>query len=240
MLEKKLEEIGLNKKEAKIYLATLELGETTIARIAQKSGLKRTSIYNILDDLKRKGLISSSKGGRKNYYFAQDPKKLEARIKQRTKTIEEIMPELLSITNLIDKKPKVRYYEGREEMKEIYEDTLNYSDQEIKIWIPENTISSYDNYWKDYYIPKRLEKKIIVKAIAPLTAVTKKFKSEDKKQLRITKISKTNFIEAELMLYGTNKISIVSFDEMMGLLIESKKLFNTLKGLFEVHWGSLE
>ena len=51
-MEEKLEQIGLDPKEAKVYLAMLELGETTVARIAQKSKIKRTTAYDLVDSLK--------------------------------------------------------------------------------------------------------------------------------------------------------------------------------------------
>lgn len=239
MLENKLQEIGLDDKEARIYLAALELGETTIARIAQKSGIKRTSIYNILDDLQDKGLIIVAKSKGRNLYYAQDPRKLERRINQRSRTMREIMPELLSITNLIDRKPKVKFYEGQESLKEIYEDTLSYPGKEIKLWMPQNTTKAYGNFWNDYYVPQRLEKKIAVRAIIPPSEFMRRFQAGDLKQLRRTRRSKTSFIEAELMLYGPDKLSIISFDEMIGLVIESRALFNTLAGLFETHWESL-
>ena len=70
MLHKQLQDAGLNETEAKIYLATLELGETNVGRIADKSGIKRTTIYLSLENLIKKGLISMIKkrgnGRRKN------------------------------------------------------------------------------------------------------------------------------------------------------------------------------
>jgi len=60
MLNKELEKIGLSKKEAKVYLACLELSEATIGQISKKSGVKRTTVYDIVESLKEKSLISSS------------------------------------------------------------------------------------------------------------------------------------------------------------------------------------
>ena len=51
-----LQDAGLSETEAKIYLAALELGQTSVSRIARKSGIKRTTIYLSLENLMEKGL----------------------------------------------------------------------------------------------------------------------------------------------------------------------------------------
>ncbi|OGF20302.1 hypothetical protein A2Y83_02925 [Candidatus Falkowbacteria bacterium RBG_13_39_14] len=57
MTYKDLIKLGFNEKEAKIYLAALELGETVIQRISKKSGVNRTSAYHVIARLKEKGLM---------------------------------------------------------------------------------------------------------------------------------------------------------------------------------------
>ena len=46
-----LEAYGLNKKQAKVYLACLELGLATVQDLAKRSGVRRTTIYSLLDEL---------------------------------------------------------------------------------------------------------------------------------------------------------------------------------------------
>ena len=55
-LQSILKNIGLSETEAEVYLASLSLGPTTILKIARSSGVKRTSVYTIIDALKEKGL----------------------------------------------------------------------------------------------------------------------------------------------------------------------------------------
>src|SRR3989344_5908658 len=139
MLNKELEKIGLTQKEAGIYLACLELTEATIGDIAKKSGVKRTTVYDIIDSLKEKGLVSSITKNKKLFYYAESPKKLENTLDEKKRLLENMMPELFSIANKIDKKPKIKYFEGPEGMKDVFRDTLNYPDQEILSWFPQKT-----------------------------------------------------------------------------------------------------
>src|SRR4030042_5728303 len=101
MIKDDLQEIGLTEKEAKIYLAAWELGETTIQRIAKKSGVKRATIYRIAEELKKKGLVVSYKKRSGTVYFAESPKKLNEKIQARANLMANILPNMLAITNLI-------------------------------------------------------------------------------------------------------------------------------------------
>lgn len=242
MITKDLEQLGLSEKEAKVYLAVLELGEVNIQKIAQKSGIKRTTVYDVINSLKEKRLLTEIAKGKKTLFSAEDPRKLEGQLDEKKEMLKKILPELLSITNLLDKKPTIKFYEGNEGIKEVYKDTLNYPDQELLAWVSQEAVVGFDVGWLDkYYLAKRLAKKIWVRAIAPDVPEMQKYKGLDEKSLRKTKlISAGEFsFEVEINLYGKNRIAIMSFVEKMGLVIESPKLYRTLKSVFELNWKSL-
>ena len=67
--EKALLACGLNKKEAKLYLASLELGPATVNKLAKKSRLKRTTIYSLIDSLGARGIIKEVRRRGKKYFF---------------------------------------------------------------------------------------------------------------------------------------------------------------------------
>lgn len=242
-MTKKLIEFGLNEKEVDVYLSALELGETNIQRISKKSGVKRTTVYDVISSLKEKGLISEATKNKRTIYYAEDPRALEKSMEEKMEKLKNIMPELLSITNLIDKKPKIKYFEGLEGIKNIYKDTLNYPNQELLAWTPEESVTHFDEtFFDDYYLPQRIKKNIWVRGICNDKPRIKKYIALNEKQLRKTKITpKENFVdlEVEINLYTKNKIAIMSFEEKIGLIIESQKIFNTLKSIFEMNWNSL-
>jgi len=241
MLFKELKKLGLNEKEAKAYLALLELGEANIQQISKKSGIKRTTVYDVIESLKNKGLLNFLLKGKKTVYFAENPKRIEEKLEEKKNVLKNILPELLAVSNLMDKKPKIRYFEGVEGIKNIYRDTLNYPDRELLAWVPEEAVTAFDKEFLDkYYLPKRIEKKIWVRAVAPNKEYMRKYKGIDEKSFRKTKlISMEDFtIEVEINLYGKNKIGIMSFGEKIGLIVESKKIYNTLKSIFEMNWRS--
>ena len=234
MLEQ-LIKLGFSKDEARLYLASLELGESTVARIAQKAKIERTTAYAHMENLKRRGLISMSKRNKKMVYSAENPKKLKIELEQKGMLLEGLLPELLSITNAIDAKPKVRFFDSKEGVFDIYRETLLYPDQRMYMWMSSPWYDD-EKFWRDYYMPIRIDKKIHLSAIVPKNETSIAFTQEDKLKLRETRMTDADNIRADMVLYGTRNIAIISYEESTALVIESKKLFDTLKVIFQAHW----
>lgn len=71
-----LKHIGLNEKEAQIYLSLLELGKATVLSVSKRSGIKRPTAYLVLESLVEKGFVSRIIKGKKTFFSSQNPKKL--------------------------------------------------------------------------------------------------------------------------------------------------------------------
>jgi len=242
MLTKDLEQIGFNEKEASLYLAALELGESNIQQLAKKSGVKRTTAYDIIESLKKKGFMTQISKNKKMSFSAVDPRKLESEIEDRRSIVKRAMPELLAIANSLDSKPKVSFFEGYDGIKEVYKDTLKYTDQELLAWVAEEAVEFFDvDFLNNIYLPKRIEKKIWVRAIAPNVPAMRSYHEIDEKSLRKTRLTEEDAfgLDVEINLYGKSRIAVMSFEEGFGMIIESKKIFNTLKNIFEMNWKSL-
>ncbi|MFA6503021.1 MAG: helix-turn-helix domain-containing protein [Candidatus Paceibacterota bacterium] len=242
MLINELAHIGLSKEEARVYIAALELGETTVARIADKSGLKRTTIYGYIEELKKKGLVELSVRRARTYISAKNPQQLKILNDDRARLIEEIVPKLRAVMSAIDKVPVVRRFEGREGIEQIYRETLEYSGQELLTWLSERDLEHTNTpFWTKFYIPERLRRKISTRAIVESGEESNKYKRAEKESLRQVRVDREGgvAIRAIILLYGGNRVAIISYDEMVGTVIESKNFFDTQKSLFEMHWGIL-
>ena len=68
-----LKNLGLNDKEARAYAALLELGQTTAYAVAERSGLKRPTVYVVLDELRQKGLVLKIPHVKKQLWSAKSP-----------------------------------------------------------------------------------------------------------------------------------------------------------------------
>jgi sugar-specific transcriptional regulator TrmB len=160
-MKKELEKIGLGPKETAIYLTLLRLGQTNIKRISQKSGIKRTTVYDAIEKLKEKGLVGTTSSGKRILYFAQDPRVLEDFLEQKNFALKKIMPKLLSIINFSDKKPKIQFYEGANSIKEVYLDTLKYKKSGIEIFYPLEINQDVNvSFFNQEYTPQRIKNSI--------------------------------------------------------------------------------
>lgn len=242
MLKQDLKVIGLDDSEASAYLALLELDEASIAQIAEKAKLKRPTTYLIVESLREKGLVSMVKRKKKTLFLAEDPRKILDMLEERKQKMNRIMPELLSFANVLDKKPGIRYFEGWEGIKTVYRDTLNYPGQEFQTFFSEVFLTHFDEkFFTEFYYDQRLQKRIFVRAILPDNANTREVVSHDQEQLRKTKLAPAGMfhLDIEINTYGKDRVGIISPKEDFALIIESKKIHDSLQSLFELVWSFL-
>src|SRR3989338_4220338 len=97
-LELELQRIGLNEREAKVYLAALELGPSPVQKIAQRADIPRATAYLVLDDLRQKGFVSTYDEGKKTFFVAESPERLLVFLKEReveVKTQREVAQQII-------------------------------------------------------------------------------------------------------------------------------------------------
>ena len=95
-----LQNLGLNEKEAKVYIALIQLGKATAYSIATRSNLKKPTTYVVLETLIDKGIVQKLPRAKKAVYVAIAPEELFAVAKSKIKNAEEeILPELKRVTS---------------------------------------------------------------------------------------------------------------------------------------------
>ena len=119
-LEAALGDLGLDQREIEIYKTLLSLGEATVVQIAEKSGLKRPTIYVVLERLREKELILKLPNTKKQIFMAKDPRVFVDTIEQKAEVARNVLPELVALTKQSGK-PKVFYFEGEKGVIEAYQ-----------------------------------------------------------------------------------------------------------------------
>lgn len=234
--------LGFADKEVAVYMALLSLGKGTVTEITRKAGINRTTGYDILDALVAKKLISVSGKEPKQEYAAESPEYilayLEARQKQLTKQVEQaktFVPQLKTIHN-VKNRPKVRFYEGVDGLKEVYEDTLTSHEDLRSLALVDEAEQTLEKYFPKYY-QRRAGKNIGIRAIFPNSPGARHLKKKDYMERRESLIIPTNDfnLKPEINVYD-NKVMIASWSEKLGIIIESQEIANALKQLFELAW----
>ena len=234
---------GLSPKEAAVYLANYELGESTASRISQKSGIKRPTTYVELGNLTKKGLVSQSTRKNLKYYTAESPRMILTILDENKKELEKNMADILSLGTAIDRRPSVRYFEGEDGMKEVYRDTLSTPNQEIQSWFSAsvNLTLGNESFQEKYYIPERQKKNIWIRGILPSSDDLKPYIAKNKEQLRQSRIvdAKKFNLDNEIILYGKKRTAILNYDDKLGIIIDSAKIHDSFKQIFEIMWEIL-
>ncbi|MES3004835.1 MAG: helix-turn-helix domain-containing protein [Patescibacteria group bacterium] len=91
---KTLASLGLSEKEAKVYLALYKIGQGTSYEVAKESGVKRPTVYLIMEDLRKKGLALVIPHTKNKIYIAKDPNEF---INEYQSKINKNMGEFLSL-----------------------------------------------------------------------------------------------------------------------------------------------
>ncbi|OGY41999.1 MAG: hypothetical protein A2Y82_05355 [Candidatus Buchananbacteria bacterium RBG_13_36_9] len=231
-----LEQIDLKDKKADVYLACLELGESTATQIAKKAGIKRPYFYDLANSLIKRGLIKQSKKGKRTFFNAIDPEKLKALEEEKLKKIEEIMPELKSLYKTTGAKPRIYFYEGKDGVDEVNQDALNYQGEMVG-FSTEKFLTAQERKLALSFIQQRIKNKIKARVIGPVSNEFIELKKRDETELRETKMLPKDFYDSnvEITIYG-NKVSIVNYRENFAFIIESSDVAKPLKMIFELIW----
>jgi len=94
MLQKFLKQLGIDEKQAKVYLAALILGSAPAGLIAEKSEIPRTTCYRLLEKLRSKGLISRFTKKSTRCYTVEDPRKVIKLAEEKIQTLQKTLPKL--------------------------------------------------------------------------------------------------------------------------------------------------
>ena len=239
-LSEKLNSLGLSKRESSVYLATLQLGRGTVSQISRKAGINRTTGYDILDSLMRNGLVRISGKEPKQEYVAESPsnilKLLIKKIEDTQKQLElarEFVPTLESM-HKVEKRAEVRFYEGIEGLKQVYEDTLTSTEPIVAYAAYEDMHATLGDYFPTYYT-RRAKKDISIRGIVPGTPASFEravHNTDEKRDIAI--IPKELFdITPDIEIYD-NKMVIASWRDKLGIIIESAEIAHAMKKVFEL------
>ncbi len=247
MLKNLLTDIGFNKKEAEVYLALLHSGARPASFIASRIQYNRITTYQILIQLVKKGVVSTTVRSNIKYFTAESPERILSFLEQKKQKVEkyinvmsEQLPLFQKIINPANILPGVRTFLGLDGIISVYEETLELA-KEINIIHDISSISAeLKNYIFESYIPKRVKKGITCRVVLPINKVNLKCNEFSSKELRkIRYISSRKFSFDVAIFCYAKKVAIISYKqgEEFATIIDSLALFSTMTGLFEMLWG---
>ncbi len=239
-----LKKLNISEKNAKIYLALLRLGPSSVRKLAEFCDLNRGTTYDGLKSLKDQGLVNYYKKDSKQHFVAEKPDRLHKLVAESReelenidKQLEKLIPELEALHHKGGERPVAKYYD-KKELSQILEDVLETCEQSSE---PEYRIYSAEGLRKYLYedFPTfsdvRIAKGIGVKVIA--IGEGGELRGLDERKW----LGKKNETPTYIIIYPGKSayISLDAKEEPIGVVIENDGVYETQKQIFDSLWGNL-
>jgi sugar-specific transcriptional regulator TrmB len=224
-----LEQLGLTKTETKIYLALLEQGSSLAGAISRKSGIHRRSVYDAIERLIEKGLVSYIVTNNRKYFEAVNPRRLLQLVHEKEDSVNDILPQLELKYNLAKEKQETLFYKGKQGLKTIFEDQLN--SKEILIFGASKNASEILKYYFPHYNKRRVKKTIKTKIIFT-----------EKQNIKIP-LSEIKYLPKEytsptaINIYEDKVAIILWAENPFAIVIKNKEISESYKKYFQLLWN---
>lgn len=245
-IENSLKFLWLKKEEIKIYLSLLEFWSLAVSSISIITKIWRVNCYNYIEKLVKWWYISVSKKSWTKVFFAENPNIFLNKEKERLNLINEIMPDLLSLSSKSPNKPNIYFFEWKDWIKNIFNKINELENSEIVSFSNFEKLTSFfknEDFFKNHF-KERVWKNIKTRFISPRNEISEKFtetffpKIFEEKLLEIFLISQKEFyFESEITIFNW-KIAIMNLtkENPVWVLIENENLYKTQKTIFWLAW----
>lgn len=232
-IKKSLHSLGLSDKEIYVYIALLELGESPVNKITERSELNRVTVYPVLKSLIEKGFVSKFLMERKSHFKAIMPNQILEIIKEKEESIKEALPKLNAISHSIKSTTSVELFKGSKGISSFLEKL--YSGDEKEFWaygngeLIDEMIKYQSLHGRKLRINKKIKMNIIVNPI-------KREYLENPEYAKLTKIkfnSKLKDINVYIV-FGKKLVGIFELTkELSAIIIENEEIANYHKFIYD-------
>jgi hypothetical protein len=241
-----LVDAGLDPKEARFYLAVLDLQRCTVAEAADRAEVSRTNAYDITKRLVHRRLISITEigptgkpaGRGRAVLTANDPGHLLEELAERKALLDDLVPKLRAIRGKGGTQPRVRYLEGASGMRSALFETLEWS-------APLRGILSMKDLWSvpgreamEEYIQGRRERELWLHVVrSPERDFVHGWPSSAA-DYRESRYAPPEYVFTMTMIIGSDAVAVMSSRrENFAMMIESAEYARMQANLFEVLWA---
>ncbi len=233
-----LKELNLTNGEIKVYEAVLELGISNLNKIQEKTGIERRNIYDILNKLIEKGLVSYTLEKGKRTYQLTSPTKLLKEIEKKEESLKELKNKIPDLTEIFNtNKPEIRaeVYRGNESIKALLTESLNYKEQH---WIGGNSgiEDTNINIWFSHWMKERAEKKIWMYDLTDYGKELKGFKSNKKTFYERQELPKGFNSPMVIFIFGNKIAQILWGKQSFAFVLESEEIKESFMKYFNHFW----
>ena len=237
-----LEKLGLNRNESKVYFALLRQGQASAAELVRAIGVHRNIIYDNLEKLIEKGLVSYVIEGTKKKFIAEKPEAILEFLQSRKDQIDEemnvakdILPEIENILASSKEKQEASLFRGVKGVKKILHEIL----ESKEFWVMGVSNDSVailgETYWNNFNAKRQAKK---IKENLLFNSNFKNVVNIKPSKLSVHRILPPELTQAtEIMFYDNKVVIVVYTDDPIATVIENTQIFMTFKKQFEFLWN---
>ncbi len=244
---KELQDFGLSEKEARVYLASIEIGRATADQLAKHAKIVRPTTYVQIKSLMEKGLMSTYEEGKKTYFAPESPEALKRVLEKQKENLrtnesllQTLLPALLLQFEGAGERPVVRFFPGKEGVSATREEALMTKSKKIyTIFSYEHLANLFSEKELDEYSERRRGKGVYSKGI--------QLHKPHFERVEFDALTERRFIAPDVLALSIdlsifdNKTVIRSYsNEPFGVIIESEEIAENMRSIFDFLWLNSE
>ena len=236
-----LEEIGLTKSEITLYLTLLKLGSSKSGKITKEVDLHRSRVYESLNRLMEKGLVSYVIKNNVKYFEAIPPQRLlsyveeqKNELNEKEERIKELIPKIEQSLHPLKPEAEAHVFLGIEGFKTIRKDVLK-DRKDLYLIGGKGKEDKVLRYFYPQFDKERIKKRIRWHALFD-------YETEGK-ALTKSKLMESKFLPkgysspVVVNIYGDKVVNVLwKGDYPLCFMIKNKDVANTYRKWFELLW----
>lgn len=230
---------GLTPHESAVYLAALQLGPATVLDLARRSGVKRTTVYSVINDLQQRGLMIREMRGWKTRYVAEHPEKLVGILEARKEELQRVLPDLAALYTLKGDSNAITFYDGLEAVKSVYErlirDIRPHEDYlvltDLETWRAQDAAHFQD------FIERRAKLPINIRILAQPSALARQHKKYERAYNEtIAFLPENTTLTTNLVITPQRVVIHQIVPPIFAMVIENPNIIKMHREQFEIMW----
>lgn len=228
---KTLESLGFERREIKIYLTLIQNNSLTVLQISKRTKIDRTTIYDILERLLDKGIVSSVIKNKTKHFSAIKPGELLVYFKEKFDSLGGIMKELNNIASQKKEQINCELFYGNEGLKTVLKDLVE-SKKNYKAIGIRKEYEDILGYFNEQGIIKLNRFKTIERAIVEKDSKFKRLKKGEYRYLNKKLLSPVT-----TLIYSNRVVFFIWIEPYFAISVENKYFKKAQEEYFELLWG---
>jgi sugar-specific transcriptional regulator TrmB len=240
--EENLIRLGFNQNEARVYLSLAKYGQSDAHQIIKDTKFHKNIVYDNLDKLINKGLVTYIIEGKKRIFSISSPDMLVEHVNENINKLNEKKNLAIGISNeikanqrILPQKQEASILRGKDGIRAYHKEIIKNQKSYFIFGAPKQSVEIMgDHFWENFEV-KRIDKKIKVSMI--FNSSLEDFGKKHENKYTDIRIFDKDFEPLTQTDVHKDKVAIIVWSETPLLfLIEDKEVAKSYKQYFEKMW----